>query len=77
MFDAYFNYLWKIINCQLISLKSQFGFTLFCFFVEPELGGEFPVQEMKTGECGLLQVTLDGINLKLSSSQVDIFLLYK
>ncbi|XP_077971864.1 MAP kinase-activating death domain protein-like isoform X3 [Styela clava] len=36
---------------------------------EPELGGEFPVQDMKTGECGLLQVTLDGINLKLSSSQ--------
>uniref|UniRef100_A0A8C7D351 MAP kinase-activating death domain protein n=1 Tax=Oncorhynchus kisutch TaxID=8019 RepID=A0A8C7D351_ONCKI len=30
----------------------------------PELGGEFPVQDMKTGEGGLLQVTLEGINLK-------------
>uniref|UniRef100_A0A8C9ZF24 MAP kinase-activating death domain protein n=1 Tax=Sander lucioperca TaxID=283035 RepID=A0A8C9ZF24_SANLU len=36
----------------------------------PELGGEFPVQDMKTGEGGLLQVTLEGINLKFMHSQV-------
>lgn len=44
-----------------------------CFFsmcVGPELGGEFPVQDMKTGEGGLLQVTLEGINLKFMHSQV-------
>ncbi|XP_018619121.2 MAP kinase-activating death domain protein isoform X4 [Scleropages formosus] len=35
----------------------------------PELGGEFPVQDMKTGEGGLLQVTLEGINLKFMQSQ--------
>ncbi|KPP70041.1 hypothetical protein Z043_111161 [Scleropages formosus] len=38
----------------------------------PELGGEFPVQDMKTGEGGLLQVTLEGINLKFMQSQVFI-----
>uniref|UniRef100_A0A8C4ZXA8 MAP kinase-activating death domain protein n=1 Tax=Gadus morhua TaxID=8049 RepID=A0A8C4ZXA8_GADMO len=38
----------------------------------PELGGEFPVQDMKTGEGGLLQVTLEGINLKFMHSQVHV-----
>ncbi|XP_030056770.1 MAP kinase-activating death domain protein isoform X4 [Microcaecilia unicolor] len=38
----------------------------------PELGGEFPVQDMKTGEGGLLQVTLEGINLKFMQTQVFI-----
>uniref|UniRef100_A0A4W5KWX7 MAP kinase-activating death domain protein n=1 Tax=Hucho hucho TaxID=62062 RepID=A0A4W5KWX7_9TELE len=37
----------------------------------PELGGEFPVQDMKTGEGGLLQVTLEGINLKFMHSQLQ------
>uniref|UniRef100_A0A8C8K0P8 MAP kinase-activating death domain protein n=1 Tax=Oncorhynchus tshawytscha TaxID=74940 RepID=A0A8C8K0P8_ONCTS len=41
----------------------------------PELGGEFPVQDMKTGEGGLLQVTLEGINLKFMHSQVGAFFL--
>uniref|UniRef100_A0A8C5DAQ1 MAP kinase-activating death domain protein n=1 Tax=Gouania willdenowi TaxID=441366 RepID=A0A8C5DAQ1_GOUWI len=40
--------------------------------IRPELGGEFPVQDMKTGEGGLLQVTLEGINLKFMHSQVFI-----
>ncbi|XP_045642546.1 MAP kinase-activating death domain protein isoform X34 [Ursus americanus] len=35
----------------------------------PELGGEFPVQDMKTGEGGLLQVTLEGISLKFMHNQ--------
>uniref|UniRef100_A0A7N8XAP6 MAP kinase-activating death domain protein n=1 Tax=Mastacembelus armatus TaxID=205130 RepID=A0A7N8XAP6_9TELE len=43
-----------------------------CFPPGPELGGEFPVQDMKTGEGGLLQVTLEGINLKFMHSQVFI-----
>lgn len=38
----------------------------------PELGGEFPVQDMKTGEGGLLQVTLEGINLKFMHNQVGV-----
>ena len=36
----------------------------------PELGGEFPVLDLKTGEGGLLQVTLEGINLKFMHNQV-------
>ncbi|XP_017717536.1 PREDICTED: MAP kinase-activating death domain protein isoform X15 [Rhinopithecus bieti] len=40
----------------------------------PELGGEFPVQDMKTGEGGLLQVTLEGINLKFMHNQCYLFL---
>ncbi|XP_037611505.1 MAP kinase-activating death domain protein isoform X15 [Sebastes umbrosus] len=43
----------------------------------PELGGEFPVQDMKTGEGGLLQVTLEGINLKFMHSQERKFLKLK
>uniref|UniRef100_A0A669PPA6 MAP kinase-activating death domain protein n=1 Tax=Phasianus colchicus TaxID=9054 RepID=A0A669PPA6_PHACC len=41
-------------------------------WIETQLGGEFPVQDMKTGEGGLLQVTLEGINLKFMHSQVFI-----
>uniref|UniRef100_A0A671T4U7 MAP kinase-activating death domain protein n=1 Tax=Sinocyclocheilus anshuiensis TaxID=1608454 RepID=A0A671T4U7_9TELE len=41
-------------------------------FYTKKLGGEFPVQDMKTGEGGLLQVTLEGINLKFMHSQVFI-----
>lgn len=29
----------------------------------PELGGEFPVTDMATGEGGLLQVCLEGVGL--------------
>ncbi|XP_068612807.1 MAP kinase-activating death domain protein-like [Brachionichthys hirsutus] len=43
-----------------------------CIKPGPELGGEFPVQDMKSGEGGLLQVTLEGINLKFMHSQVFI-----
>uniref|UniRef100_A0A671RCU1 MAP kinase-activating death domain protein n=1 Tax=Sinocyclocheilus anshuiensis TaxID=1608454 RepID=A0A671RCU1_9TELE len=42
----------------------------------PELGGEFPVQDMKTGEGGLLQVTLEGINLKFMHSQRNCCFLF-
>ncbi|CAM1324954.1 MADD (predicted) [Pycnogonum litorale] len=33
----------------------------------PELGGEFPVQDMKTGEGGLLQVCMEGVGLLFSN----------
>ncbi|XP_012156976.1 MAP kinase-activating death domain protein isoform X7 [Ceratitis capitata] len=35
----------------------------------PELGGEFPVQDMITGEGGLLQVCLEGVGLLFSNSK--------
>lgn len=37
----------------------------------PELGGEFPVQDMNTGEGGLLQVCLEGVGLLFSNSKVS------
>ncbi|XP_037938149.1 MAP kinase-activating death domain protein isoform X8 [Teleopsis dalmanni] len=35
----------------------------------PELGGEFPVQDMNTGEGGLLQVCLEGVGLLFANSK--------
>lgn len=35
-----------------------------------ELGGEFPVQDLSTGEGGLLQVCLDGVGLLFAYSKV-------
>lgn len=39
----------------------------------PELGGEFPVQDMVTGEGGLLQVCLEGVGLLFATSKVIQF----
>lgn len=36
----------------------------------PELGGEFPVQDMSTGEGGLLQVCMEGVGLLFANSKV-------
>ncbi|XP_055385928.1 MAP kinase-activating death domain protein isoform X2 [Condylostylus longicornis] len=38
----------------------------------PELGGEFPVQDLTTGEGGLLQVCLEGIGLLFANSKFFI-----
>ncbi|CAG9766594.1 unnamed protein product [Ceutorhynchus assimilis] len=35
----------------------------------PELGGEFPVQDMTTGEGGLLQVCMEGVGLLFATSK--------
>ncbi|XP_065159593.1 MAP kinase-activating death domain protein isoform X6 [Atheta coriaria] len=35
----------------------------------PELGGEFPVQDMSTGEGGLLQVCMEGVGLLFATSK--------
>lgn len=35
-----------------------------------ELGGEFPVQDMKTSEGGLLQVCMEGVGLLFATSKV-------
>lgn len=42
----------------------------------PELGGEFPVQDMVTGEGGLLQVCLEGVGLLFANSKVRSLSLY-
>ena len=39
-----------------------------------ELGGEFPIQDMKTGEGGLLQVCMEGVGLLFANSKVRIVL---
>ena len=36
----------------------------------PDLGGEFPVQDLKTGQGGLLRVCIDGIGLLFSNNKV-------
>lgn len=36
-----------------------------------ELGGEFPVQDLKTGEGGLLQVCMEGVGLLYNNSKVS------
>lgn len=40
----------------------------------PELGGEFPVQDMVSGEGGLLQVCLEGVGLLFANSKVRFIL---
>lgn len=37
----------------------------------PELGGEFPVQDLATGVGGLLQVCLEGVALLFEHSKVS------
>lgn len=37
-----------------------------------ELGGEFPVQDMKTSEGGLLQVCMEGVGLLFATSKVRV-----
>lgn len=38
-----------------------------------ELGGEFPVQDMRTGEGGLLQVCMEGVGLLFANSKVMVY----
>lgn len=39
--------------------------------VAPELGGEFPVQDLSSGEGGLLQVCMEGVGLLFANSKVE------
>ena len=41
-----------------------------------ELGGEFPIQDMKTGEGGLLQVCMEGVGLLFANSKVSFFFFF-
>ena len=38
-----------------------------------ELGGEFPIQDLRTGEGGLLQVCIEGVGLLFANSKVSQF----
>lgn len=38
-----------------------------------ELGGEFPVQDLRTGEGGLLQVCIEGVGLLFADSKVRAY----
>lgn len=37
----------------------------------PDLGGEFPIEDMQTGEGGILQVYVDGVGLLFENSKVS------
>lgn len=39
---------------------------------EQELGGEYPIKDLNTGEGGLLQVCLDGIGLIFANEKVGV-----
>lgn len=41
-----------------------------------ELGGEFPIQDLRTGEGGLLQVCIEGVGLLFANSKVRNLLLF-
>lgn len=40
------------------------------FFTGLELGSEFPVHDLKSGQGGLLQVCMEGIGLLFANSKV-------
>ncbi|KAL8566179.1 hypothetical protein ACOMHN_034755 [Nucella lapillus] len=42
----------------------------------PELGGEFPVQDLRSGQGGLLQVCMEGIGLLLANSKASTACLF-
>lgn len=41
-----------------------------------DLGGEFPVEDLKTGQGGLLQVCMEGVGLLFANSKVRPFNFY-
>lgn len=41
-----------------------------------ELGSEFPIQDLKSGQGGLLQVCMEGIGLLFANSKVSAALLW-
>ena len=49
---------------------SDRAFSLSAPLIGPDLGGEFPIQDLKTGEGGLLQVCMEGIGLLFANSKV-------
>jgi hypothetical protein len=50
---------------NIFKKKDQF------LFLGQELGGEFPIKNVNTGEGGLLQVCLEGICLTFENDKVN------
>jgi hypothetical protein len=44
----------------------------YCCCEGQELGGEFPIKDVNTGEGGILQVCLEGICLTFENDKVNI-----
>lgn len=57
--------VWLLLTMTLLCLRVYPG---------PELGGEFPVQDLRTGQGGLLQVCMEGIGLLFANSKVSLTL---
>lgn len=64
---------WK--HC-CFKIKQIWTWTTCWNFSGPELGGEFPVQDVKSGQGGLLQVCMEGIGLLLANSKVGLLHVY-
>jgi len=48
-------------------------FRLCCPFAGLKLESEFPVQDLKSGQGGLLQVCMEGIGLLFANTKVRLF----
>ena len=58
--------------CFLLAVVIIIVIVILTLCVEgPELGGEFPVQDLKSGQGGLLQVCMEGIGLLLANSKAS------
>lgn len=59
-------------NWELFGFEGKF-LTYECSFAPSgtELGGEFPVQDLTTGEGGLIQVCMEGVGLLFACSKVS------
>ena len=67
---SFLSYLWICIYKLL--KNSDCAFSLSMSLLGPDLGGEFPIQDLKTGEGGLLQVCMEGIGLLFANSKVGM-----
>ena len=65
-------HLWICIY-KLLKNYSDCAFSLSMSLLGPDLGGEFPIQDLKTGEGGLLQVCMEGIGLLFANSKVGFY----
>lgn len=63
------------INFLKLSKTCNVFCIIMLYILGPELGGEFPVQDMKSGQGGLLQVCMEGIGLLLANSKVSCCIL--
>lgn len=60
--------LYQAIKEAMQRAAADLGASRFC----SELGGEFPVLDMKSGEGGILQVCMEGVGLLFATSKVSL-----